>query len=67
MGSNHDSHMVPFTFVGNIAGYFKTGQYLKANNEAHNKVMVSIANAMGVDGTKWGAPKYAAELPGLRA
>jgi len=67
MGSNHDSHLVPFTLVGNIGGYFRTGQYLKVDREAHNKVMVSIASAMGVDGSKWGAPQYASELAGLKA
>jgi hypothetical protein len=67
MGSNHDSRLVPFTFIGNIGGYFKTGQYLKVDKEAHNKVMVSIANAMGIDGSMWGAPQYSAELPGLKA
>lgn len=67
MGSNHDSHLQPFVLIGNAAGYFATGKYLKVQNEAHNRVMVAIANAMGVDGTKFGAAKYATELPGLRA
>jgi hypothetical protein len=66
MGSNHDSKVQPFTLIGNINGHFDTGKYLKTPYDAHNRVLVAVANAMGVDGSQWGAKAYASELPGLR-
>jgi hypothetical protein len=66
MGSNHDSKVQPFVLIGNIAGYFGTGKFIKVSNEAHNKVLVALANAMGADGSKFGASRYATELAGLR-
>ncbi len=72
MGSNHDSKIQPFTLIGNLGGYFKTGRSLKypvtgGLGTAHNQLLVSIANAMGVNGAAFGAPKYAQELAGLKA
>jgi len=72
MGINHDSKVQPFTLIGNLDGYFRTGRSLKypVSNDmgtAHNQLFVSLANAMGVDGSKFGAPRYAQELPGLKA
>lgn len=76
-GYMHSSETVPFVIVGSCGGYFKTGRFLKVGNAmkdglpqgrgaAHNGVLVGLANAMGVDGSKFGLPEFATELPGLR-
>lgn len=76
MGRNHESDITPFIIVGSCGGYFKRlGRYLKygdfaSNRNArrgvhHNGVLVAVANAMGADGSKFGEPSLAKELPGL--
>jgi hypothetical protein len=72
MGENHDSKVQPFVLIGNLAGYFKTGRSLKypvtnGLGTAHNGILVAIANAMGVNGSAFGDPKYNQELAGLKA
>jgi Protein of unknown function (DUF1552) len=71
MGENHDSKVQPFVLIGNLGGYFQTGRYLKfpvtnGLGTAHNGVLVAIANAMGVNGSAFGDPKYNRELSGLK-
>ncbi len=72
MGVNHESRQVPFTLVGNLDGYFKTGRSLKYGGAsglgvAHNQLFVAVANAMGVNGSGFGQAEYNTELPGLKA
>jgi hypothetical protein len=71
MGSNHDSKIQPFVIIGNADNYFQTGRYLQYETsnglgQAHNGVLVALANAMGVDGSQFGQSEYARELPNLR-
>ncbi len=72
MGVNHESRQVPFTLVGNLDGYFRTGRSLKYGDGnglglAHNELFVAVANAMGVNGAGFGLPEYARELQGPKA
>jgi hypothetical protein len=75
-GDVHDSIRMPFLIAGNAAGAFRTGRYLKFGNRrklsdpdsgiAHNRVLVSVANAMGVPDSVVGTDKYGAgPIPGL--
>jgi hypothetical protein len=81
-GTNHSFRGMPWILAGKAGGYFRTGrllryggwasasdQYWKATNYiAHNGLLVSLANAMGVPMPSVGDPAFGVgELPGLRA
>lgn len=60
---DHDFHNVPVVIAGNVNGYFKTGQYVhyaetlpntaqydgRTQGPPHNKYLVTVANAFGVN------------------
>jgi hypothetical protein len=54
-GRMHDCLSVPFVVAG---GPFKTGQYLKFNNEPHQKLLVSVCHAMGLQNPTFGNPAH---------
>ena len=57
---------VPFVLAGSACGYFKTGQYLSFAGEPHNKLMVSICNALGLTNETFGEASFGAgPLAGL--
>ncbi|MCX4028134.1 hypothetical protein H0A36_09210 [Endozoicomonas sp. SM1973] len=43
-----------FLLIGGAGGDLTTGRYLKYKEEAHTKLLVSIANTMGVKLDKFG-------------
>ena len=45
--NNHSHDNIPFILGG--GGYFRTGEVVTFNNEPHNKLLVSMCNAMGLD------------------
>jgi len=54
---NHTLRNLPWYMVGSCQGYFQTGRYIRSSTErAHNDLMVSVANAMGVPLTVFGDP-----------
>lgn len=57
-GNSHSRDKVPYVMAGSAGGYFKTGRFLKYNNDSHSNLLVSIANAMGVPINSFGNPKY---------
>lgn len=57
-GNAHSRDKVPYVMAGRAGGYFKTGRFLKYNNDSHSNLLVSIANAMGVATNSFGNPKY---------
>jgi len=65
-GRMHDCLSVPFVIAGNAGGYFETGRYLKFQNEPHQKLLVSICHAMGLQNPTFGDPSHGAgPLSGL--
>jgi hypothetical protein len=42
--------------IGDAGGYLKTGRFLNLGGKAHNNVLVTVANAMGVEMTTFGDP-----------
>ncbi len=66
-GYLHDNKNMPFLLVGSAGGAFKTGRYLKYSPAvSHNRMLVSVARAMGLVVDKIGTDKYGAGgLPGL--
>jgi hypothetical protein len=66
-GNNHDRRYMPYVLAGSAGGYFRTGRYLSPAPEAgHNRLLVSLMNAMDVEGDTFGNPEYGTgALPGL--
>jgi hypothetical protein len=57
-GSTHDFHSAPFVMAGSAGGYFRTGRFLDRQHESHNNLLLSIAQAYGVEGNSFGDPAY---------
>jgi hypothetical protein len=55
-GNSHTLDNIPFVLLGNGCG-FKMGRSLKFERAAHNRLWLSIANAMGHGIEKFGNPK----------
>ena len=57
----HDRNDVAWTIAGSCGGHFKTGQYVKLagdDSTPHNRVLLSMAEAMGVTDVTIGAAPY---------
>jgi hypothetical protein len=64
-GRLHNCESVPFILSG-TKGYLKTGQHLKLAAEPHQKLLVSICHALGVEAETFGTPTLGAgPLQGL--
>jgi hypothetical protein len=58
-GNNHDRRSMPYVLAGSAGDYFRTGRYVSQTSEtAHNKLLVSLMNAMGIEGDTFGNPDY---------
>jgi hypothetical protein len=66
-GADHFNGKIPITLTGSCGGYFKTGRVVKYTNEAHNKLLATLCNAMDLPVTGIGAPAYVGTLPELLA
>ena len=66
-GANHYVGKTPFVLIGSCGGFFKTGQVQKYNKTAHNRLLVSLLNAMGVEVQSFGAAGYGGPLTELHA
>jgi hypothetical protein len=56
-GRLHDNVSVPFILAGG-GGTVRTGRYLKLGGEPHQKLLVSICRAMGLDNATFGDPSH---------
>jgi hypothetical protein len=62
----HDHSNMPFVVAGRAGGRIRTGRYLSLPEEAHSKLLVSIAQAMGANVNTFGyAGRGTGGLPGL--
>jgi hypothetical protein len=67
-GFYHTHQNMPFFLAGGASKALKMGRYLKFADRAHNDLLVSICNAMGLPDTTFGVPTgCAGALPGLTA
>lgn len=58
-GNNHDRRDLPYVIAGSAGGFFKTGRYVQFPSEtAHNCLLVSLLNSMGIDASEFGNPIY---------
>jgi hypothetical protein len=59
VGNNHDRTNMPYVLAGSAGGVLQTGQYLtQSSNVGHQRLMVTIMNALGVVGDEFGNPEY---------
>ncbi|HVI04320.1 MAG TPA: DUF1552 domain-containing protein, partial [Enhygromyxa sp.] len=58
-GNNHDRMNMPYVLAGSAGGYFDTGRYLVQGQQTpHNKLLVSLLHAMGIDEDVFGDSQY---------
>lgn len=58
-GNNHDRDNMPYLLAGSAGGHFRTGRYITQPSPiGHNRLLVSLMNAMGVEGEEFGNPEY---------
>jgi len=62
-GNGHTNFALPNVILGGTGGYFKTGQVLALPKTSPTKVLISIANAMGVEVPSFGSGAYADTTP----
>lgn len=48
-GNSHGNHPVPFVLAGGACGRIQPGRWLTYDREPHNRMLVSICHAMGID------------------
>jgi hypothetical protein len=66
-GASHTTNNLPWVLAGSCGGYFKTRQMIQTNTTT-NRVMIGLANAMGLPITTFGDPSYGSgPLPGMSA
>lgn len=51
-GKAHSYMDLPFIIAGSCQGYFKQGSYVDLDRQPHNKLLTTLANAVGVS-TEW--------------
>jgi hypothetical protein len=66
-GASHYVGKIPFVLIGSCGGFFKTGQFQKYNKVGHNRLLVSLLNAMDVQVDTFGAAGYGGALTELHA
>jgi hypothetical protein len=64
-GASHYIGRIPFLLIGSCGGYFKTGRVVKYKNTPHNRLLVSMLNAMDVQVDTFGLPGYGGALTEL--
>ena len=63
----HDFKAVPYVVAGGGNGYWKTGRYLKLNDVPHQKLLVALAQSMGVAIQSFGVPDVTGALEELKS
>ena len=54
----HNCLSVPFVIAGSGDGYFSTGRYLRYQSAPHQKLLVSLCQAMGLQNGTFGEPTF---------
>jgi hypothetical protein len=68
-GNAHTNFALPNIILGGTGGYFKMGQVLSLDKTSPTKLLISVANAMGVNVPSFGSGAYkeTAPFPGITA
>ena len=61
-GNSHTRNDIPFVLVGGGLG-FKMGRAVKQNRVPHNRLLLSITEAMGHPEKSFGNPDYCGDGP----
>jgi len=65
-GNSHGNRPIPFVLLGGGGGQLEMGRYLQYDNVEHNRLLVSICNAMGLADQSFGSTDPGSGgLPGL--
>lgn len=65
-GNSHSRDPIPFVLAGKAGGAIETGRFLQFDNMRHNQLLVSIAQAMGLNTNAFGdMDDGGGALPGL--
>lgn len=56
-GNAHSHRSVPFVLAGGLGGRFRTGRYLDFGGRSHTDLLLSIAQAFGLELDAFGAPE----------
>jgi Protein of unknown function (DUF1552) len=62
-GNAHTNYALPNVILGGTGGYFKMGRWLQLPATNPTKVLISLANSMGVDVPKFGETAYQDSSP----
>jgi hypothetical protein len=62
-GDTHSNDRLPNVILGGTGGYFKMGRWLQLPATSPTKVLISIANAMGVNVPSFGSEAFADTSP----
>lgn len=57
-GMYHTHQNMPFLLAGGAGGHLRTGRYVRYADRAHNDLLVSLCQAMGVDTETFGDPRF---------
>jgi hypothetical protein len=57
-GNTHSRRDMSFVVAGSGGGYLDTGRLVEFDGRQHNDLLVTLANAYGVDIDRWGHPGY---------
>lgn len=58
VGNTHSHVGIPFVLLGGASGRIDTGRYVKSAGIPHNRLLVTVLNAMGVDDQSFGDPDF---------
>jgi len=58
LGNTHGHDNIPFVVAGGGGG-IRLGRFLEFSNEPHNRLLVSLQNAFGIESDSFGHPDYA--------
>lgn len=62
-GDSHTNYALPNVILGGTGGYFKMGRWLQLPRTSPTQVLISLANAMGVNVSRFGEGGLAATSP----
>jgi hypothetical protein len=62
-GNSHSNFALPNVILGGTGGYFKMGRYLQLGATNPTSVLISIANAMGVNVPTFGSGPLVSTSP----
>jgi Protein of unknown function (DUF1552) len=66
VGNSHSHQDIPFVLLGSAGGHFRTGRYLQLGGLPHNRLLLSLLEAFGAEGSSFGHPDFSQQaLTGL--